>query len=199
MSGGVDKLIQRNSRSAKLGDDGIGAAPAEKTEDRIAELDATIFKCWARRREQSVVAGRALIELKKLVGHGKWERHVEEKFDFDLRTAERWMKRARKADAETKSDNLTTFSPATDREATQIKSATEEAEAKVDAELRKNSSLRKTHVYRLPLRLTADEAKTTDAIRRSAEWPQAEKRIVRLLRQLLVKYEAAGSNKRERL
>jgi len=75
----------------------------EQIEDRVAELDATVIRSMARRREASIEAGRALNELKKLLGHGKWQRHFEETFaptGITLRTAERWMKRARKADAD---------------------------------------------------------------------------------------------------
>ena len=87
-------------------------AADERVEDRVAQLNATIFRCWSRRREASIEAGRAFIELKELLPHGKWERHVKETFSpqgISLRTAERWMERARKNDEKGKRRQLGAF------------------------------------------------------------------------------------------
>src|ERR1019366_3192975 len=76
-------------------------AAAERIEERIAELDAAVFRSMALRREANIEVGRALNELKKILGHGKWQRHFTETFGrsgLNLRTAERYMKRASKND-----------------------------------------------------------------------------------------------------
>src|SRR5712691_8587860 len=85
------------------------AAAAERTEDRVAALDAQVFRSMARRREASIEMGRAFNELKKILGHGEWQRHFEETFAphrITLRTAERYMRLASEADAVSKNDNV---------------------------------------------------------------------------------------------
>ncbi len=177
------------------------AAAAERTEDRVAELDATIFRWWARRREEGIKAGRAFNELKKILGHGKWQHHFAETFaprGISLRTAERYMRLASEADAVSKSDNLSTFKPATDRGAQEIKEATKQAEADVGAASGHNKLKKAARLYKLPLHMTEGERNAMDALRKSSHWPRAERKIVCLLRQLCVKYGVVDENDRGR-
>src|SRR5215467_9928594 len=44
--------------------------------------------------------GRALIEVRKLVPVGKWQKFVRATFDFSPEAAHRWMKLAKAVDAE---------------------------------------------------------------------------------------------------
>ncbi len=93
--------------------------------DRVAELDAKVFRGMARGREANIEVGRALNGLKKILGHGKWQRHLAETFapcGLTLRSAERYMRLASEADAVSKNDNLSTFEPATDRGASRPRS-----------------------------------------------------------------------------
>lgn len=168
------------------------------TQGRVARLNATIIRCWARRREINIELGHAFNELKRILGHGRWKRHFEETLapqGISLRTAERYMKRAKKAEAQEESDNMSIFSPATDREAQHIRRATEKAQANVDANLNRRHSTGDILVYRLPLHMTADESRATDALRTSLEWPRAERQVVRLLGRLWQKCGVAGKGK----
>jgi hypothetical protein len=176
--------------------------PTEKIKDRVAELEATIFRCWTRRCEAVLELGRAFRELKKLLGHGKWKKHFKEAFapqGISLRTAERYMHEAKRADAETKSDKLALLNRATDSTAQQVHSATEQAKAKVDAELNQSKSEKDIRIYRLPLHITVEDGKAVDALRNSEEWSRAEKQIVRLLLRLCAKYAIADQSDRRRL
>lgn len=172
-------MSQTNGKLEKRG--------AIEIEDRIAALDARIFQFWARRREANLQLGRAFNELKEVLGHGKWKAHFEKVFapqGISLRTAERYMKRAKKEDTKAKSDKLSNFEEATDPGASQIKEATEKAAADVAAASNHSKQARTSRLYHLPLHMTDKEKESTDALRRSSEWPRAERQIVRLLRRL---------------
>lgn len=168
------------------------AAARERLAERVAELDATIMECLERRRRARIEAGRCFRELKKLLGHGKWQQHFGEAFaprGIKLRTVERWMKAARKEDAAAENAKVSFFGPATDPGAQQVKEATEQAQAEVALSPGGNKpqqNLRR--VYRLPLRLTEAETSAMDALRQSKDWPVAEKRILTLLRRLWLKF-----------
>src|SRR5713226_3753256 len=134
------------------------AAAAERIEHRVAELDAEVFRGMARGPEANIEVGRALKELKKILGHGKWQRHLAETFapcGVTLRSAERYMKMASEADAVSKNDNLSTFKPATDRGAQEIREATQQAETEVGAASGHNK-LKKGRLHKLPLHMTED-------------------------------------------
>jgi hypothetical protein len=160
-------------------------------DDRIAELDAQIFKSIADRRKASIEAGRAFNELRSILGHGKWLPHFQEVFGptaLKLRTAQRWMKRARKADADSKNDNVSHFKTATDPGAQEIKEAAEKSKAisRAASDLTKPSE--GARLYSLPLHLTSAEHEAMDSLQTLADWPSAEKRILRLLRRLWIEY-----------
>ena len=169
----------------------LSAEDAAATEDRVAELDATIHRWWTRRSEEGIKAGRAFIELKKILGHGKWEEHFEATFKprgMSLRTARRWMARARKADAAAENGQVAVFKPATDRGAQGIKDAAQRDEAGVAAALGRKKSTKQTGRYSLPLHLTDDERHAIDALRKLKDWAHAEQQIIRLLRRLCIEY-----------
>jgi hypothetical protein len=166
-------------------------AAASTLEDRIAQLDATVFRSMAQRRKESIQMGRAFNELKQLLGHGKWLRHFAGTFaprGVILRTAERYMRRASKEDAVLKIDSVTIFKPATDRGAEEIKDAAEQAQAEGEAPSGHSKLKKEGRLYRLPLRMTDDEKDAMDALRKSPDWPHAEKRIISRLKELCVRY-----------
>jgi len=178
-------------------------AAAERLQARIAELDEKVFQGIARRREASIEMGRAFNELKRILGHGKWQQHFEETFEpcgLTLRTAERYMERARKADAVTKNDKLSIFKPAADQGAQEIRDATEEARAEVAAssghtKLRKKN---KRYVYRFPLNVTDIEKDAMDTLLTLPDWPLLEKRILSLLRRIWMEYGILDERPRRR-
>ncbi len=197
----LDKLEQEAGDATQRAE---AAAAAERREDRVAELDAKVFQGMARGREANIEVGRALNELKKILGHGKWQRHLAETFapcGVTLRSAERYMKMASEADAVSKNDNLSTFKPATDRGAQEIRNATERAQAEVGApsgQKLKKEPRRVDGIYKLPLRMTGDEKDAMDALRKLPDWPRAEKRIIALLKRLWVKYGIVNKDARRR-
>lgn len=176
-----------------------------KTDDqiqtRIAQLDAQVFRSAARRREANLDIGRACIELKTILGHGKWQPHFAEILapsGLTLRTVERYMRKAKEADAQAKNDNRTILKPATDEYAASIRSATEHYQAKLSV-VSTQSGPRKTptRLYRLALRGLADhEHDAVDALRRLPEWPSLEKKLVSFLRKQFVKYGVLTSSAR---
>jgi hypothetical protein len=177
-------------------------AAAEQMEDRVAKLDATILRSMARRRDAAIEMGRAFTELKTILGHGKWQRHFAETFvpcGINLRTAERYMKRALEADAISKNDSVSTFKQANDRGAQAMREANQHARAEVDASLGNNKVKKETlRLYRLPLRMTGDEQDAMEALRKLPDWPRAEKKIVSLLKRLWVAYGVVNKDARRR-
>jgi hypothetical protein len=164
----------------------------EQTENRIAELDASIIRSMARRREATIEIGRAFNELKRILGHGAWQRHFAETFapgGLTLRTAERYMKRASKEDVASENDSVSIMKQATDRGAQQMREATLQEQAKVKAASGKKKPKKEPlQVYRLPLRMTGEETEAMDVMLKSLDWPHAEKQIVSLLKQLLIEH-----------
>ncbi len=184
----MDNLTESDEAATQSAKDVVAA---EQIEDRIAELDATAFRWLARRREANIEIGRAFNELKKILGHGQWQPHFDEKFAkwIKLRTAERYMKRARKADADAKNDKLTIFKRASDEDAEEIRKATQQARAEMAAaSVQKKENKDSRHIYKLPLRMTADEKQATQTLQTLPDWPRAEKEILALLRRLRIKY-----------
>jgi hypothetical protein len=182
------RATEESTTSGAIADD-------EQLEARVAKLDSIIFQCRARRREASVEAGRAFIELKALLGHGKWKKHFEETFAswIELRTAERYMKRARKEDALLKNDSVSNFDAATDRGAMERREASRHAQAEVAA-VSKRDKVNSRRIYRLPLRMRGNEQSAAEALQKLPNWSRAEKKIVRLLRSLCVKYKAVDKD-----
>ena len=157
----------------------------------IAELDAMILTALARRAEVTLEIGRGLNEEKKVLGHGKFQLHFEETFAslFSLRTAERYMKKAKEADAAPKIDSVSNFKLASDEGARAIHEAGEEDRAEVESVAKQAIEKRDSKLaYRLPLRMTASEIESIETLRKLPDWRKAERKIVRLLRKLFVEY-----------
>lgn len=180
----------------------MGAA-AERKEDRIAELDAQVFHWMARGRAANIEVGRALTALKKVLRHGRWQRHIRETFaprGLSLRTAARYMQLATQEDAVSKNAKMAVFKPATDRGAQQIRVASERAQEEVAAAGHKLKKAPRSvdGIYKLPLFMTGDQKNAMDALRKSPDWPLAEKAIIALLKRLWVKYGIVNKDARRR-
>jgi hypothetical protein len=167
-----------------------GVMPPHAIEDRIAKLDAQIFESLADRRKASIDAGLALIEQRRLLGqHGKWLAHFKEVLEpngLKLRTAQRWMKRAKKTLLDLKNANVAHSESGTDAGAQAIKDAGRQDEASVRAASAPKGPRDGARPYSLPLHLTEEEQKALDALQKSAAWFQAEERVVRLLRKFCI-------------
>jgi hypothetical protein len=189
----VSKLAKRKAtpkaraRLRKKGESIVSRAKAE----RLAALETRAFRWIARGRAANLELGRVFLEIKAIVGHGRWERYYAERFGsygVAQRTAQTYMERARKEDAISKTAESALFPMATDPKAQEMRAATEQARAEVAkaGETPKRGPVRRDGIYKLPLFLTIDEQDATDELRKSPDWPDAQKKIVALLDQLCI-------------
>lgn len=181
-----------------LNDDDMAAA--EWINSHIAKLDAVIVRGIATRKDAKIQIGRALIEQKKILGHGKFERHVSEVLGsmIELRTAQRYMKLAKKHDAEAKSDNLSLLNSGSDDGAKDVKNTTESARDQVNSRLGKQPPKKIIAVYKLPLRLCSAVGKAVDELRASPAWPEAHESVILVLRRFCTNQGIEiGTNKEE--
>jgi hypothetical protein len=158
---------------------------------RIAELDESAFPLIALRHTTNLELGRIFEQEKEALGHGKWVEHFEEVFaplGISLRTAERYMRRAKREDA-IKFDNLSNLKSASDEGARAVKDADERAEAEVKAARSRTPTIDEHGLYKLMLHMRDEEKILTDRLCLSPDWPRAEREVLRLLRRLWVEYD----------
>ena len=172
----------------------------EQTENRLAELDASIIRSMARRHEATIEIGRALNEEKRMLGHGAWHRPFAATFasgGITFRTAERYMKRPSNENAASENDSVSIMKQATDEGAQQMREATLQEQAKVKAASgQKKSKKEPLRVYRLPLCMTSEETEAMNVMLRLPSWPHVEKQIVSLLKQLLIEHSILNNGGR---
>jgi hypothetical protein len=167
----------------------------ESLEGERRRLENYAWALFSTRRKIRLELGRVFIRIKATFPHGGWKSYYEETFadtHVCLRTIQRWMRWARRADAASKSDSESHFKPAMDPDAENIRKATARAEAEVDKQSigkQKPASL----LYRLPLRMTIDERDRTDQLRRLPQWPRVEEKVIGLLNQLYIDFEMVKS------
>lgn len=140
-----------------------------KSEVPLAALEARVFTLLAVRAKVKIQIGAALIPLKKRVKKevGHWEEYFESKFgdQLSIRSAQRWMHRARKAE----NVNLT-FLPAEDPQARQVRAANEKAKAVVGFRLN------------IPLHLQTQQQKDTiTKLLKSPNWLKAQEDVIKVL------------------
>ena len=163
---------------------------------RTKQISALIEKILAslqQREEARVEIGRACLQLKDyLVPHGEWLSFFDTTFapKLNLRTAERYMKLARKKDAILQIDSVTNFTPAKTEHAKEMEKATATAKAKVVAVQQSESKRRARHLYRLPLLMPDAEHAAMDTLRKLPAWPSVERHIRSFLRRICRKYVA---------
>ena len=142
----------------------------------------------ARGREVHIEAGRTLNELKKVLGHGRWQRHFAETFaprGLSLRTAERYMQLA-EAETDPKIAKMAVFKPAKDPEAVKVRNATERAQ--MEAAAAAGPSPERKQVYKLALHLSAKQRNAAGKLWVSPYRRSAEKRIIELLNELFIEF-----------
>jgi hypothetical protein len=156
-----------------------------------AALENRAFQLLTRRRELRIELGRVFLQIKEIVGHGRWESYFTETFavpfDITLRTGENYMKGAREYDGGSKNENLSDLEPATDRGARKMKEATQRAQEIVGP----------SRIFKLPLLLTADEQTATSRLLKSRNWPKARREITTLVIQLSLKLGTREEEKHE--
>lgn len=188
---GVGKGTRRAPRRVE------NPAATDHMQDRVAALDAKVFQGIARGREANIEIGRALNEQKKILGHGKWQRHFVETFvphGLALRTAERYMKLA-EAEADSKIDKMAVFESAKDPAAVKVRNATEQAQMEADGAV--HPLPEPNQVYKLTLHLSMDERNAADKLWRSPYRRQAEKKIIGFLKQLYIEFRICTRRRAE--
>jgi hypothetical protein len=192
-----------NHKSTNLVDSAKATESAQRPEtvtvqvnvERLATLDAQAFRYIAKRKEASLELGRVFCEIKKLLGHGLWECHFAEVYEplgFRLRTAQKYMKRAKAA---AKNAEAALFPPAKDAQALQVNDATADAREAVGAAKGGNPNkrprmgrVRLDGLYRLPIYAKGDQKDNFDALVHSPDWAAAQVEIVKKLEELCVRF-----------
>ncbi len=142
-------------------------------QERINALVEKVLTLVQQRQEVRIQIGHACIALKRLVGHGQWERFFERTIascGMKLRTCVRYMELARNQAAISKTANMTVFPPAVSKRAREMEETRRQAETAV-AEARQHEPKRRVlHLYRLPLRMLATEHSAMDELRKRPDW-----------------------------
>jgi len=168
-----------------------------------ARLEAQAWRLFTTRDKVRLELGRTFIRIKATFRHGEWTAaYYTETFNtsgVSFRTIQRWMQKARRDHADSEHAIMSFFKPATDEGALRTDDATARAEAEVGgtAYLKPKPErvrLEGPAVYKLPLHLKGDERDACDALRKSAEWPCAEQKILALLKQLCAECGIVNSN-----
>ncbi len=152
-----------------------------------------------------LVAGRAFNRLKPMFPKGTWLPRLKmeaERSGHSIRSIQEYMKAAKEDDA--KNAELRVFAKSTDPQAVALTEAGEQAKQRVaDAitatELTdttepktkkppRKSPVRLDGIYRLPLPMTGDEKDATDELMQSPNWPNAQRYMMEIWRQVLVGY-----------
>ena len=162
-------------------------AKREVERKRLVDYAWHLFRARDRVR---VELGYTFIRIKETFPHGDWQSFVRKTFEethVSLRTVQRWMRLARKADQDSENDTTALFKPAMDLEAVAVRNATAAAEAEVNKRPTGSPS-RDSDVYRLPLRMTGYERDRTNQLRKSPKWALAEEKVITLLGALYIEF-----------
>jgi hypothetical protein len=146
---------------------------------------------WAQRgREANEELGRIFLQIKAIVGHGKWLSYYAENIEpcckIPDRTAQAYMELARTADSRKSADSAD-FPQAMDADAVAKRKATARAEAEVgDHSGQKSKSEPKQSNFTLVVPMTADLQEAVSELRDSKAWSIARKKVIALLKQLCI-------------
>jgi hypothetical protein len=183
----------------------------------ITELEEEAIEWIGRGHDANIELGRRFIRLKELVGHGHFEKYYERKFGqpyrIAFRTAQVYMRLARKTD-ESKNADSAHFPPATDPQAVEIKEATENARLAVAEAEKERSSESTTNTKRpgtespqessssmctcrLLIRMTRRQRYSVSALWKSEHRALAESAVTDYLLELCANYEITGSDSAE--
>jgi hypothetical protein len=180
-------------RFTRLPENASQARP-ECTEDNLkverAGLEKEAFRVITFYDKARLRLGQIFIRLKSTLKHGQWERYYERTFGdcgVSLRSAERYMRKAAKADRDSRNDSLTVLKEGTNSEAVKIRNATKEAAERVQAAV--GCCTQNTEaVYRLALHLSAIKREATIRLWQSQHRPPVEKKIIAVLSKSLIEF-----------
>lgn len=169
-----------------------------------ARLEAEAFRLFHQRDKVRLELGRTFIRIKATFKHGHWtEAYYAQTFGtvrVTFRTVQRWMQKARRADAESeKRQQMSLLKPATDEGALKVDAATAVAEEETGRHSLQKPNAKRARVgrpalYRVPLPFTDGQRIAMDKLRASEHWPEAAKRYVELSQQLFVEFGIVSSD-----
>jgi hypothetical protein len=154
-----------------------------------AELRALVVEGWAcyeRGYKANVELGRVFRRIKRIVGHGGWERFYQQYFPncVSPRTARTYMELSRREDAKVKTANSAVFKTGTHDIAQKVQAAT--TKAKAEAGPKK---------FRISVSIPPELQDAIRTLQRSADfWPKAEEEIVAVLTRYIRLSEAPNEN-----
>lgn len=158
---GAKAMLREVMRFPRLAEDAPQESPSGSTDDKLtaqrAILEEEARQLIASHRESRLRLGRIFNQIKTTLRHGVWRSYFHKIFasQISYRSAARYMKRAAKAEADSKKDRLTLLKSGTD----EVKDdATNEARVEVGDAARPVPEDKPA--YRLALHL--------DAVRRDA-------------------------------
>jgi len=159
--------------------------------EQLSALEAKAFLWIARGRSANIELGRVFLQIKDIVGHGRWEHYYGERFGscgIAKRTAQTYMDLARKEDA-SKTAESALFPPAMDTQAVKTRDVTAKAEAEVGDVPRPNPNpVRLKVIFELPLLMSVDDQTAAKELLSSPNWASAQQEIITFLKQLYIKF-----------
>jgi hypothetical protein len=158
---------------------------------RLAALSNEALDLFERGRSANIKLGEVFIQIKELVGHGKWEEYFERQFvprGIPIRTAQDYMNLAAKQAETSKNAKSAFLAEATDPQAQAINQAVQNAKAKIakaakaDAGSHESRSakarVRPSGIFRLALLMSGVGKNKTEELIRSGNWAWAQKEIL---------------------
>jgi hypothetical protein len=143
---------------------------SEDDNDKLRVLVAEGWTRYQRGYPANVELGRVFRRIKKIVGHGNWERYYNYYFPdcVALRTARTYMELAKKEDAKTADSAV--FKPRTHDIVRKVQAARTKAQAEAGP--------KKFHIA---LSVPPEQQDAVRKLQRSLDWPKAEAEIIAIL------------------
>jgi hypothetical protein len=161
---------------------------------RLAALSHEALELFERGRSANIKLGHVFIEIKELVGHGKWEEYFVQQFaprGIPIRTAQDYMNLAAREGEASKNAKSAFLTEATDPQARAMKQAVENARAKIAQAAKAGAGshesrspkarVRPSGILRVPLLMSGVGKNKFERLMRSGNWPWAQKEILDLI------------------
>lgn len=152
-----------------------------------SDLEERVDCLIARKQEWRIEMGRYLRRLKRIIrerfGHGQWEAYLQARFGnsgISARTARKYMRLAKVADAEAKTARCADLQPGADSQAQEVMEATAKAKKKL-AEAKQPD-------FRFPVPLRPEEQKATRKLLASPHRGSAQIEAAAMIRRLNIRY-----------
>jgi hypothetical protein len=165
------------------------SAEEELLKEERERLTALARNLFSVRREVRIELGRVFIRIKATFKHGSWKPYFYQTFkDYrvSLRSVQRWMGLAHKADADLDDARVALLKPALDEQAVLVGEAT--AKAELEADRAPAEKAQSSVVFKLALRLNFQDQEAFRELQHSPNWPNAERKIVAYIKDLIEQF-----------